>query len=161
MFFFDLRCLFQSFQQILSSLTNFILAIRILSKTRCFKNLSNRNQEQKGLTHIALLLSFDQNKFFFSKNNTVLPIMYFMIILMIFTKKILLDLICVFYQVFFKRQYSLTSAIVSSKGFWMVLTFKLKFNISHYSTTALWFTSFHDMAAWTFLKETRGRNRIT
>lgn len=67
MFFFDLRCLFQSFQQILSSLTNFILAIRILSKTRCFKNLSNRNQEQKGLTHIALLLSFDQNKFFFFK----------------------------------------------------------------------------------------------
>ena len=78
-----------------------------------------------------------------------------------FSRKLSFDFICVFYQILLKKQYGLTSAVVSLKRMLNILILKLNFNIAYHSATCLFLISFIDTDAWNFRKKRCGRNRIT
>ena len=59
-----------------------------------------------------------------------------------FHENFLFDFICVFYQILFKREYDLTSAIVSLKRILNIFNIETYFNIAYYSATSLCLTSF-------------------
>ena len=106
---------------------------------------------------------FWSKQIFWSKGNTAWSILSFTIILMVFTNFLFgsICVFCAFYQILFKRQYGLTSAIVSFREFWIFLILKLNFSIAYYSATFLCPTLFVGTAARNFWKQRCESNCIT